>query len=232
MTYSMVGVVDYDASDSSKKVVVKVASGSENAANFYVGFNRARDFNSGTNDAANQVVIVEAEDGYKTSWLIGKLDVGGQKRLAQNYKNTGKDLIVAYRRKGALGDDEAIVDIFLSGSGPAPTPTPNPTKRPTPNPTPRPTPNPTKRPTPAPTPQPTPSSSNKPGSCEAGKAAFVLSLMMDKYPGDISWELRSRSGSFQQSGGSYNQAEQLIVAPTICLTRNIWYDFSLFDSYG
>lgn len=110
-TYSMVGVVDYDGSDNSKRVVVKILSG--NPANFFIGYNRAKGFNGGTRDAQNQVVIVEAEDSYKTSYLVGKLSLGNEKRIIQNYQNTGKDLIVKYRKNGAQGEDEAIVDVFL-----------------------------------------------------------------------------------------------------------------------
>jgi hypothetical protein len=93
-TYSMVGVVDYDDSDNSKRVVVKIVSGGQ--ANFYIGYNRKSGFNGGTQEAGDQIVVVVAEDSYKGSNLIGKLSVGGQKMLVQNYKRTGKDLVVRY----------------------------------------------------------------------------------------------------------------------------------------
>ncbi|KAG7353359.1 gametolysin peptidase M11 [Nitzschia inconspicua] len=212
ITYSIVGVVDYDASDPSKRVVVRVESG--RPANFFIGFNRARGFNSETRMARDQVVIVEAEDGYKTSNLMGILAVGNQRRLVQNYRGTGKDLVVHYRQNN--GGDVAIVDVFLRSNGP-PSPTPQPTPRPTRLPTGRPTPNPI----------------SASGSCGSDTASFVLRIMTDRYPEDTSWRLNSRLGTVEGSGGNYGgKAEQLLQMPRICLARNRWYDFSILDAFG
>jgi hypothetical protein len=216
--YFMVGVVDYDDSDNSKRVVVKVVSGGQ--SNFYIGYNRKRGFNGGTQEAGDQIVVVEAEDSYKGSNLVGKLSVGGEKTLVQNYKRTGKALVVRYSSNGSRGADVAIVDVFLRSSRVESTQEftansiPNPTPQPTPNPTPK--------------PRPTPLSKD----CGTEKASFVLSIMMDRYPEDISWELQSQSGSLMASGGSYTEGETLYQTDKICLERNKWYEFTLFDSWG
>jgi hypothetical protein len=210
-TYSMVGVVDYDDSDNSKRVVVKIVSGGQ--ANFYIGFNRKSGFNGGTQEAGDQIVVVVAEDSYKGSNLIGKLSVGGQKMLVQNYKRTGKDLVVRYSNNGSQGADVAIVDVFLRNSGVEST------QEMTPN------------PTPGPKPQPTPPHKG-PRDCGTTRASFVLNIMMDRYPEDISWELYSRSGSLMGSGGGYTEEDTLYQTEKICLERNSWYDFTLFDSWG
>jgi hypothetical protein len=72
------GVVDYEDITADRYIVVKLLD-------FYIGFNRAESFNSGVQEAPNQVTIVEnlgASDYPTKSKLVSKLSVGDSYRIA------------------------------------------------------------------------------------------------------------------------------------------------------
>ena len=68
------GVVDYEENMPGKYIVIRIN-------NFYIGFNRAADFNIGVQEAPNQVTIIEKMGEPSTSTvskLAAKLSVGGE----------------------------------------------------------------------------------------------------------------------------------------------------------
>jgi hypothetical protein len=210
-------VVDYNKNDSSKKIVVEVQTGQDK--NFYIGFNRAVSFNSGTREAANQVVIVQAEAGYSPSNLYAKLGVNEQRTLVSNYKGQGRDLIARFRGFSSHEIKDAVVDVFFSDCDPqngcgAPTKAP------------------TKLPTPAPTPQPT-GGSSKTGQCTDNRATLVVEVKTDEY-GDLdnSWKVLRQDGNLLAGSRPSFPRRNDLYKDGICLQRGQTYDFILDDSYG
>jgi len=77
-SFTLNGVVDYEDTVADRYIVVKLID-------FYIGFNRAESFNSGVQEGANQVTIVEnlGVPGHPTkSKLVSKLSVGDSYRIA------------------------------------------------------------------------------------------------------------------------------------------------------
>lgn len=75
-TTQLMGIVDY-ANPAASTVLVKLETG--NDIDYFINFNRQRDFNSGTVEAGNQVTITEADnngEGYSNSLLLAKLSAG------------------------------------------------------------------------------------------------------------------------------------------------------------
>ncbi len=58
----------------------------------------------------------------------------------------------------------------------------------------------------------------------------TLTLNLDNYPGETTWELADANGSVIASGGPYSSAGATITED-FCLTDGC-YDFTIFDSYG
>ncbi len=60
----------------------------------------------------------------------------------------------------------------------------------------------------------------------------TLTIVLDNYPEETSWELRTDGGSLVSSGGTYgNQADGSTVTENFCLADGC-YTFTIFDSYG
>jgi hypothetical protein len=118
------GVVDYDDNTVGRYIVAKVG-------NFYIGFNRKASFNSGVEEAGNQVTVIEKLGGPSTSAkskLASKLDVGStytielsefllvEVKYAQN--DNGKDAIIEVNLAGdpvscqGEYDAEVVVDLI------------------------------------------------------------------------------------------------------------------------
>ncbi len=85
VTYRLNGVVDFDTEDDYIAVRLDFEGDKKGGKDYYIGFNRATDFNSQTREAENQVTVLEKENpdhwglgrnGYGQSWLKAKLDQG------------------------------------------------------------------------------------------------------------------------------------------------------------
>eukprot|EP00586_Coscinodiscus_wailesii_P017156 CAMPEP_0172518240 /NCGR_PEP_ID=MMETSP1066-20121228/290694_1 /TAXON_ID=671091 /ORGANISM="Coscinodiscus wailesii, Strain CCMP2513" /LENGTH=503 /DNA_ID=CAMNT_0013300577 /DNA_START=83 /DNA_END=1592 /DNA_ORIENTATION=- len=136
-----------------------------------------------------------------------------------------------------------------SSNPPPPTPTAPPPTNPPPTPTAPPPPtsiptkNPTKNPTPIPTSSPTstpsfsvPPPTNPPPTptqCGAGEAEMEITITLDNYPGETTWNLIKECGStsVQRSGGPYTTPGGTEVIKE-CLPDNQQYKFTIKDSYG
>jgi len=111
------GIADY--SDTPNKVLVKIDRGGND---LFIAFNAKKGINSGTQEAGNQVTVVEAGaggTGYAESSLLAKLSKGG------TYSNGSFSIQV----NNIVGSDYA--DVFISLTDNCNAPTPNPTSAPT-----------------------------------------------------------------------------------------------------
>lgn len=108
LTATMVGVTHTDP-DAGKNIVVRVENGD---TDIYIGYNHATSFNSGTETAqANKVLVYEKDDiVYTQSYRVASLDVGGEYRLP-NYMGSGQDLAISFQSRKA-NRDEAVVKIW------------------------------------------------------------------------------------------------------------------------
>lgn len=134
----------------------------------YLQYNRARHFNSGTQERKNQVTIVRGPGDDEMSQLLGGVAVGfpevEAKQRILNFANTGFALVIEACEQVYGPPDYVRMSIYLDNGQqkstcvadtPTRPPTKAPTLRPTLRPTSRPTPSPTFRPTSSPTPSPT-----------------------------------------------------------------------------
>lgn len=65
-----------------------------------------------------------------------------------------------------------------------------------------------------------------------GDNALTLTIVLDNYPGETTWDIKDGNGTVMASGGSYsNQPSGSTVVENICLANGC-YDFTLYDSYG
>lgn len=60
---------------------------------------------------------------------------------------------------------------------------------------------------------------------------ITLTLQLDNYPSETSWNLTDENGAIVYSGGPYSNAGELIVE-TWCLPADGCYTFEILDSYG
>ncbi len=58
----------------------------------------------------------------------------------------------------------------------------------------------------------------------------VLTLVLDNYPGETTWNIKNASGTTLYSGGPYSTPNSTVNVP-VCLP-NACYTFNIFDSYG
>lgn len=182
--------VDYDRTPLNSFVVIRVRD-------LYLQYNRARRFNSATQERKNQVTITRGPGADKQSILLGGVALGTTATASSfrvpNFAGTGHSLVIEVCSQQYGPPDFVRLSIYLDNgkqkstcSGPlahTPRPTSSPTPRPTPKPTPRPTPfptprsstTPTPRPTPSPTPRPTPSQpTTASGFCDDTSAVIRL----------------------------------------------------------
>jgi len=61
-------------------------------------------------------------------------------------------------------------------------------------------------------------------ACSSGFSEVIVHIIPDSYPGEISWNIQTQSGSIVASGGS--------VGDTICVPTGSCHVFNMFDSYG
>jgi len=86
----LVGVSDYGTATSSQTVVLKIKGGDDETVDYYVGYNKAAGFNSGTREGANEVTVQSRGRNSRTSELVAELSVG------DSYKIPGLATIVVY----------------------------------------------------------------------------------------------------------------------------------------
>jgi len=129
-SYILNGVVDYEDNSLGRQVVLKIND-------FYIGFNKATDFNIGVEEGANQVTIVEKLGGPTTSTkskLAAKLGIEGEHiiklsdlisvRVKYASNDNGKDAVIELNMIGepavCLGEYDAEVTIeFTSDNYPS-----------------------------------------------------------------------------------------------------------------
>lgn len=66
----------------------------------------------------------------------------------------------------------------------------------------------------------------------SGSNALTLTIILDNYPEETSWDLQDGSGNVLASGGTYgSQPDGSTVIETMCVADGC-YDFTIYDSYG
>ncbi len=116
-TVTLSGIADY--SDTPNKVLVKI---NKSGDDLFIAFNAKKGINSGTQEAGNQVTVVEAGGGgtsYAESTLLAKLSSG------ESYSSGS----ISIQVNNIVGSDYA--DVFISLTDDCNAPTPNPTSAPT-----------------------------------------------------------------------------------------------------
>jgi hypothetical protein len=92
-TGDLIGFAERDVAGAIQddKMIIRIHD--EDLEDYYVHFNRQVGFNSGTNEAGDQVVVTKRSHGvgYAQSWLVSKLDAG-QTRIITNFQDSGNDL--------------------------------------------------------------------------------------------------------------------------------------------
>ncbi len=60
---------------------------------------------------------------------------------------------------------------------------------------------------------------------------ITISITMDNYPEDITWDIQDANGNVWDSGGVYNVADGTTLTGDRCLEAGCW-TFNIYDSYG
>ncbi len=68
------------------------------------------------------------------------------------------------------------------------------------------------------------------GGSSCNDNEVTLSITLDNYPGETTWDIKNSSGSTVASGGPYS-GQSGTVTTNICLVDGC-YDFTIYDSYG
>jgi hypothetical protein len=95
--------------DNSKNILLQIPNGQKD---IYIGYNLAQDFNAGTIEGQNRVLINEQEFGLrKKSNLLAKLAVDDSYTI-QNYQGSGKNLVIEVVDK-ILNGKQARVEVYF-----------------------------------------------------------------------------------------------------------------------
>jgi len=128
-TYTLNGIVDYGNSDGYVTMRIEDDGQNYRGKDYYIGYNRATGFNSGTILGRNKVQIFEKindwgdRNGPGQSYLLASLGPNG----SYSWRIDGKDITV-----DVISIDGKDAVITLTGDGPTVVdPTPEPTNRPT-----------------------------------------------------------------------------------------------------
>jgi len=66
-----------------------------------------------------------------------------------------------------------------------------------------------------------------------GSVPFTLTIVLDNYPGETSWDVKNSDGDVLFSAGPYsNQPANSTVVETFCLEENECYEYTIYDSFG
>jgi len=123
-SFTLNGVVDYDYGRSGGFIVIKIDD-------FYIGFNRAADFNVGVMEAANQVTVIEklgSPSDYAKSKLRAKLGVSDEHtivlseirsvKVVYESNDNGVDAVITLQVEGVIieciGEYDAEVTVEVS----------------------------------------------------------------------------------------------------------------------
>ena len=69
--------------------------------------------------------------------------------------------------------------------------------------------------------------------CPCTGPSVTLTINLDNYPEETSWDIRTGGGTVVASGGTYGgQPDGSQVVENICLPADGCYDFTIYDSYG
>jgi hypothetical protein len=131
-TYIMNGIVAYKTSGSTNGRTIVLRLFQENSnKHYYIGYNRAKDFNSQTQESINCITIIEKEgspEGYAPSFSKGVLCSPNQSFTIDNWGGDSKISIETKYVARSTNYDDATIAITRLG-GPTPRPTPQPTVR-------------------------------------------------------------------------------------------------------
>jgi len=156
------GVNDYNpkraGSGDSKRLIVLRLTQTSRQWDFYIGYNRKKGINSGTEEDPNQILILRKygpPGSSTTTRKIGTLANRGEYFEIADYNGDGS-VFITFEAKLNMGKD-IIIRVSTTRPTPSPTlsPSSSPTGTPTATPTRVPTPTPTAKPTFQPTPRPT-----------------------------------------------------------------------------
>jgi hypothetical protein len=115
----LVGVVDYNATndDLYTNVVVRLGVANDDAG-YYIGYNKAEGFNSGTMEGPNMVTVTEygglASDGTGTMTDLRALLYQGEEYRIENYRSGAGVGTVIVRWTG-WSNDAPLVDVYMAG---------------------------------------------------------------------------------------------------------------------
>lgn len=159
----IIGVAEYNNNPNNHIIVLKIETGQ--AADYFVGFNRAVHSNKDVVQAHNQVTVYKVQEGdglaYSHSSLKATL-FSGQRATINNWRGSSQALNIKVHEINT-NVEPGYADVEITYGTPMPTrqPTKNPTLEPTKKPTREPTKNPTREPT-EPTKKPTKNPTTKP----------------------------------------------------------------------
>lgn len=197
-SYKLNGVVDYDP-EAGETVVLKIGD-------FYIGYNKATDFNSGTQEAVNMVTIVEnlwfpglsdfskleakLNVGDSHTFVIDDLDILAREGATEHELSSSVSITVSYV---ALenNDKDAIIEIQYGAETPI---------------------------------------------CEGGvfNAVLEVELTTDNYPVETSWGIADKNGQYVYLAdyGSLDQAATTTTTTVEGLCPGLEYYFVVADLYG
>lgn len=111
---TIIGAADYsnDNVDPNANVIVKIVTGG--SKDFYLGYNRKKDINSGVVVAGDAVTIVEQESGYSKSDFLASLPEEGSSETFFNFGGTDKNLVVEFLERGPTYNEVEVAIYFDS----------------------------------------------------------------------------------------------------------------------
>mmetsp|Transcript_48415 Transcript_48415/g.53938 ORF Transcript_48415/g.53938 Transcript_48415/m.53938 type:complete len:824 (+) Transcript_48415:199-2670(+) len=238
-TFTISGVAGYNPKDTTKFVSLRLEQETKRT-NYYIGFNWKSGVNTGTQEDANKVIIVEkagASSASEISWKKAALNVG-QSYIINNYDGSGRSVTITFQ--GML-DNDSIIEIIAEASSTSPPTTSPPTISP-------PT---TAPPVTAPLtniPSAEPSISTissvptyyptyfptlvtfEPTGCQ--EASIELIVKTDTHPSQISWRLTEKETDnviMKINQGDYN-VTNATETTSFCLKYGSSYRFKIWDA--
>jgi hypothetical protein len=111
--YNLATFVDYDKTSPDDVVIIRIDKV------FYLHYNRAKDFNEGTQMNANSVTMVEFMTGFPGTALLAGLNAQTRPYELMNYKGSESSLVIdvcSLLSGSSNTPDTAIISIGLGGS--------------------------------------------------------------------------------------------------------------------
>lgn len=104
---TLVGVSDFEDVTSTRYVVLKIESGDRD---LYVGYNRRKGINRGTQQGIDKILVVEQGEGYSQSYKLRQLSLG-ETFTVSNFRSTDQNLVIRFTSVSE-DLDEAQVEIY------------------------------------------------------------------------------------------------------------------------